>query len=312
MKVCINMLENSANIGPVIFARRLAGELEKIGVDIVGRQDRHDILLAFIRDSNIEYSRGGGAKIIQRLDGIYHNLDVDYNEKNSSIGETRREVDAVIYQSKFSKAMVNRYLGKVGKMSFVIPNGADSCEFRKENNGNDKVTFLCSARWRPDKRLDSIVEGFRFSNIPNSELIVLGAPDMKSDLDNVNYLGEISPSALSKYYSSADYFIHLAYNDSCPNSVIEALVSELPVICAESGGTKELVKGSGEVVLEDVLSFEPLCDKDIPFIDSREVADSLHRCMERKSSYEFPREDLYIGNCAKNYKMAFEKVLSYD
>ena len=310
MKVCINMLENNKDIGPVIFAKRLAKEFGGIGVDVVPRSVRHDILLAFIRDHDVEGSRRRGAKVIQRLDGTYYDSDKDYTEMNRTIKETSERVDAIIYQSEFSKSMAKRYLGVKDKMSFTILNGADPSNFCGGRDLGDEVSFLCSAKWRPTKRIDSIVRGFEFAKIPNSELVVLGDPDLKIDADNVKYLGAVPSSDLSSYYSRANYFIHLAYNDPCPNSVVEALVSGLPVVCAESGGTKELVRNSGEIILGDRLSVEPCHNVGIPFVDSRKVSDALHRCIDNRGSYEFPREDLHIGTCAKNYKLAFEKVLS--
>jgi len=125
MKVCINILENNENIGPVIFSRQLAYQLEKLNVKLVDRTQKHDILLAVIRDNNISNSKKKGAKIVHRLDGIYHNLDQEYNSMNSTIQQTYEKADSIIYQCNFGKKMVKKYFGKTNGLEFVINNGAD-------------------------------------------------------------------------------------------------------------------------------------------------------------------------------------------
>jgi len=64
-------------------------------------------------------------------------------------------------------------------------------------------------------------------------------------------LGQKSHAECLSIYKAADYLIHLAYMDHCPNVVIEALACNLPVICADSGGTKEIVKDSGIIIPEN-------------------------------------------------------------
>ena len=83
MRICINYLERKdALIAPVIFAHRLGRELEKHkDVKIVDRSEKHDILLAIIRDDQIADSHAIGAKVVQRLDGVYHELDNNFLTK---------------------------------------------------------------------------------------------------------------------------------------------------------------------------------------------------------------------------------------
>lgn len=316
MKVCINNLEGrlkNLNIGPVIFTKRLARELGGLGVEMVERDNPHDILLVVGDDSNtpgkIDDSRKKGAKIIQRLDGIYHIPNRGFSELNKPIKENFQKTDAVIYQSEFSKKMVEKYFGKNKNQHFVIPNGANPNEFYDNSNKNGKTIFLCSAKWREEKRLKSTVEGFEYSKIPNSELWVLGEPDYLLERENIVYFKEIDSKKLSNFYNQVDFFIHLCYDDPCPNSVIEALVSRLPVICTSNGGTKELVKNSGEVILEEEYDLEPYYSGEVPEVDKVMVKEALLNCIKKRDRYDFPREDLYIENIAKRYKQSFEEVL---
>lgn len=306
MKVCINLAKDKKNIGPVIFAKRLARELEKSGIKIVDRIQKHDVLLAIIKDSYIEHSKKKRARIIQRLDGVYHSLDQDYELMNKDIKETFESADSVIYQSDFSKRLVKKFLGEKNGLDFIIPNGVDQNEFKKSNR-KGKV-FLCSAKWRPDKRLDSIVNGFSCLDLP-AELWILGKTYGQYNNERIKCFGEVDSKQTFVFYNSANFFIHLAYDDNCPNSVVEALVSQLPVVCTSNGGTKELVRNSGEIIQEKEYDLKPFYSADISEVSRDKVSKSLQNCLENEKNYEFPREDLYMNNCAKKYIKAFEETL---
>ncbi len=316
MRVCINNIEgklSNLNIGPVIFAKRLSKELERLGINIVSKNQKHDILLVFADDSNtpgkIDESRKKGAKIIQRLDGIYHTFDRDFKKENEPIEECYKKTDSVIFQSKFNKKMVENYFGKTNKQNFIIHNGVDPSKLRGSTKKNGKNIFLCSAKWRDDKRLYSIIEGFNSFNDENSELWVLGEPDYILQKGNIKYFGEVNHKKITSFYNNSDFFLHLAYDDSCPNSVVEALVAELPVICTNNGGTKELVRNSGEIIPEEEYDLKPYALEDIPFVEEAKVREALVSCLDNRGKHVFPREDLYIKNCAKNYIGAFQKTL---
>ena len=63
----------------------------------------------------------------------------------------------------------------------------------------------------------------------------------------------------------ADAMIHMAWLDHCPNVVVEAISQDCPVICTDSGGTKELVGSGGLVVPETTQYNFELTDYDDPY-----------------------------------------------
>ena len=46
-------------------------------------------------------------------------------------------------------------------------------------------------------------------------------------------------------YKSSDVFLHPSENDNCPNVVLEAMSSGLPIIYHNSGGTPEIASDYG-------------------------------------------------------------------
>ena len=59
---------------------------------------------------------------------------------------------------------------------------------------------------------------------------------------NVILTGKVNNIDLPNWYRTGDIFIFLSLIDNCPNTVIEALASNLPVLCTNLGGTKELIE----------------------------------------------------------------------
>lgn len=314
MRVCINYLEREEGlIAPVIFAHRLGAELKKQGIRVVGRQERHEILLAIIRDNQIADSKRKGARVVQRLDGVYHELDEDYEEKNRTIRKTFEEANAIIYQSEFSKRLVKSFFGNHPGAEFTIHNGVDPNQYPFSRRDAGNLNFLAVAKWagRPNKRLDSILEGFKMANLPGSHLTVLGPiEEGYVSSDKITFTGPIENEIMPQFYDRTGCLIHLCYDDNCPNAVVEALVSGIPTICTSSGGTPELVQDSGEIIDEVPYDLKPNFRREIPEVSPEKVAEAIERVKSRERIYRFPREDLHIETCAKKYIEAFETVLS--
>ena len=105
----------------------------------------------------------------------------------------------------------------------------------------------------------------------------------------------------------SDFMIHLAWLDHCPNVVVEALMSSCPVICTNSGGTKELVKNNGIILDDSIWDWEPHNLYDPPKLD-------MNKCVERfkgqSNISSFDRtDDLHIDIIADKYLDFFKRVM---
>jgi glycosyltransferase involved in cell wall biosynthesis len=128
--------------------------------------------------------------------------------------------------------------------------------------------FVCSSNWHRQKRLKENIELFSSlkEKYPSSCLVVMGdSPDCVVRHNDVFFTGAISHSFCLEVFSAADWMIHLAWLDHCPNVVVESLSQECPVICSSSGGTKEIVRKNGIIIPEaDEYRYE-LTDYDSPY-----------------------------------------------
>ncbi len=255
------------NIGPKIFLRRLKNSINE------QRIANTSIFINPLNDINIFSSVARNyynKPYLLRLDGIYHDKlqKLGKNEElNNPIFDSIANASALVFQSHFSKALVEHFYGEIKTPYKIIFNGAptdkSSNNYRRELKlPYEKKIILSAASWRRWKRLDEIIETVNMLNKIKDEyiLVILGEKLNEKRLVNKNYIyheGSITPERLYKYYKSADLFLHLAWIDNCPNTVVEAIANGLPVICTNQGGTKELVKKANAGIVSDV-------DYDVP------------------------------------------------
>lgn len=308
MRIHFDNVNLNSTSGPNSFAVRLFVEFQRMGHTIVETGPDADVSLVFIEPSGKQLAK----TVVQRLDGIWFKPQ-EFEPNNRMIKALYERADAVIWQSRFDKGMTLRWWG-LPKMGNIIHNGIElhnvapsvSEALAHVSNSHEKV-FVCSANWHPQKRLRANLELFlhlRETKYPDSCCIVMGSnPDCYVPLPQILYTGPLSHKDCMSVFSIADWMIHLAWLDHCPNVVIEALSLSVPVIHSSSGGTRELVRQFGVMVDEkDEYHFD-LADYDNPpTIDVKQV-----KSLPEKSALG-SHIDLNITNVAKKYIELFETL----
>ncbi len=274
MKIYFSNVNFSSNSGPNSFGFRLASCFKELGHEIIeDNKKEYDVFLCFIEPDVIPRS---GSKFIHRLDGIWFKPD-EFKTHNKNIKWAYDNCDHVVWQSEFDKNMTCHHWGN--RKGSVIHNGIN---FKNDNQDIDftnikdlksKMTgrlFVSSASWHRQKRLKENIEFFLKNRNDDDLMIVLGKnPDVGINHPLLKkiilYTGELNHKQCLETYRYCDWMIHLAWLDHCPNVVVEALSQGCPVICTDSGGTKEIVKNNGIIIPEsNPYSFE-LTDYDNPY-----------------------------------------------
>lgn len=268
MRIHLSNVNLNSRSGPNSFAGRLSNQLIKNGHKLVDQNETYDCMLAFIEAKSFCDPR---IKLVQRLDGIWFKPE-EFERKNREIKKTYESSDHVIFQSNFDKEMVENHWGK-SKSSSVIHNGIDlkkveitNQQIRSLRDSFDKI-FVSSASWHRQKRLKENTDLFLkiSENDSNSCFVVLGKnPDYVVSHPRIFYTGEIDHNSCLEIYRASDWMIHLAWIDHCPNVVVEALSQGCPVICTNSGGTREIVRENGLIIPEKVEYKFELTDYDSP------------------------------------------------
>lgn len=252
MKIFFDNVNFSSNSGPNTFAYRLAENLNSRGHTISSTPEC-DIHFAFIEQTQKKVS---SSKLIQRLDGIWFKPD-EFVKKNTNIKATYNAADYVIWQTEFDNRMITKFWGN--RSGEVIHNGITLTKVAVTHpdlihlKNKYEVIFVASANWHRQKRLKENIEFFNnFCRVnKNACLLIAGSnPDHIVKQENILYVGNLDKNLLMQVYATSNWMIHLAWLDHCPNTVIEALSQNVPVICSEDGGTKEIVKEFGLVLPE--------------------------------------------------------------
>jgi glycosyltransferase involved in cell wall biosynthesis len=159
--------------------------------------------------------------------------------------------NAVIFQSNYQKSLFCAHGYKEGK-NIIIHNGADESFYLQpkqpfSNNAPLRIASATNAN-RKVKRHDLIAA---LSEIPHIEVFHAGRWPKKIKPKNVVFMGLLPRPKLQELYSTMHYFFHPAINDPCPNAMIEALSSGLPVIYNPGPGSSAEIVGPNGIAFEE-------------------------------------------------------------
>jgi glycosyltransferase involved in cell wall biosynthesis len=155
-----------------------------------------------------------------------------------------------VFQSEYIRG-VFRQAGYAKPGSHVIANGTDEQVFRLRDRagwraGSPLKIFSCTFTTRASKRFDIVAQ---VSELPGVESFHIGSWPAGLDSRRVTLLGRKSPAECAALYrDEADLLLHPAERDICPNVVVEALSSGLPVLFGTHGGTAEIVRDCGVAI----------------------------------------------------------------
>ena len=299
--------------GKSAFIHRLKQSIPQFGVEITRKSGYdHDISLHV---SRIKIKTD--SKKVIRIDGVYHNNKQDIANKNRSMATSVQKADGVVYQSEFSRAMGHRYLGE-HSCEAVIHNGADPSVYDSLplTDLPHKYNFIAAAKWRPHKRLTDIIKSFIALGRKDTCLYIAGNIQKAvvdynkyKEIENIKFMGQLSQPSLGSLLKSCTASMHLCWFDSCPNSVIEALVAGCPVISNNVGGTPEIVKKAGGIIcpIDVPYNLEPVDLYHPPKINHRIVADAMNSALEKPIKVD--RNALHIDIAAHKYSKFFRRIL---
>lgn len=197
-----------------------------------------------------------------------------WEQANRRMGEVHALATHVIYQSDFCRRCAERFLGPRTGSWEILFNAVDTARFSPSEQHRDRgpLIILLTGKIMPavGYRVSSAVAGvaaarkggldavLRIAGViePSVERQARALADELGVSAATEWLGPYSRAKAPDIYRDADIYLMTKHNDPCPNVVLEAMASGLPVVYSHSGGVPELVGEDAGVGLAVEESFE--------------------------------------------------------
>jgi glycosyltransferase involved in cell wall biosynthesis len=223
-------------------------------------------------------ARRAGAAVVVNQNGVFYPAwyPDGWQRENARMAAAHRHADHVIYQSEFCRRAALRFLGVEPRAWQVLPNAVDVERFAPRPAGTGpcggQFRFLVTGKIGPSTayRLWSTLDGLAVARRGGLDVALTVAGHLDDAVaaeaarrvaaaglgDAVALAGPFSRAEAPELYRAADAYIITKHNDPCPNVVLEALASGLPVLYSASGGVPELVGDAAGVGLMVPDTFE--------------------------------------------------------
>lgn len=215
----------------------------------------------YVPQAVIDRVRASGIPVVLNQNGVFYPgwYADGWQQENERMARAHAAADYVFYQSEFCRDCAARFLGARPGRSEILYNGVDTSRFMpgagKRRDGPFRFLVTGKIGASTAHRLMSSIEGLAAARNGGLDVTLTVAGYVKSGVldaarkktaalrisDFVNFTGTYAHANAPAIYQDADAYLMAKHNDPCPNSVLEALASGLPVLYSASGGVPELV-----------------------------------------------------------------------
>jgi hypothetical protein len=249
VRIHVSIGARSKGGGSNTFAGLFASSVRRTGHKLVKRLDEAEMILVIANRAKVEdlqRARDQGCFILHRLDEYFEDgADPTQDDKHRQIIDLNRLADATIYQSNFVYNNIHPHLQH--PHSRIIYNGSDERRFKPARKPGK---YIGHVSWGigDKKRLDLLYDFIRAN--PQERFLLVGRHRQYeldfSALSNVKLVGEARRWTLPYYFRRMKMLYFPSERDPCPNTVVESILSGVPVCYSlEGGGSVELTGDCG-------------------------------------------------------------------
>ena len=267
--------------------------------------------------------------IIHNQNGVFYPAWYNGNFKimNKVMSDQLRLADYVFYQSKFCKYSSDKFLHSRRKNFEILYNACDLNLFKPKLNkklNKKKIKILMTGSYRSylyPGLLAAVKSVYDSKNNNNLKLTIAGTIEtplkikIKKIIEKINiekniiFLCPYEQTMAPKIYRSHDLYYFFVHNAPCPNALIEAIASGLPVVYLNSGSCKEIVEKGG-IAIKSKLSW-----KKYNSINYKLISNALNRIILNYNYYSKEARKSAIKkhdfkNWIKRHDVVFEKYKS--
>ena len=218
------------------------------------------------------------------------------------------EADYISIPSLFVK---RTFLGKgiPGNKLIHVPYGVDLSQFRQisKNDNVFRVIFVGGMSLR--KGVHYLLQAFSELNLPNSELLLIGAfndeikPFFKKYEGKYKWLGHIPQKELYKYYSQGSVFVLNSIEDGFGMVIIQAMACALPVIATTNTGGEDIIRDGIDGFIIPIRNNNSLKEKLLYFYQNPAICQQMGQSAKKRVSSGFTW-DGYGNKIIKAYEHA--------
>ncbi|KAA3646419.1 MAG: glycosyltransferase [Chloroflexi bacterium] len=258
MKVCIP-IEFAPHGGGFYFLQALVAYFESIGWQVSNRlSDKYDVLFTnhwmVSRREILEAVRHNPRlRIVQRIDGAAQ----DYGREDDADVRQRAVnmlADLTIFQSAYCRFSTREKFPVIVQDGPIIHNPVDVERFTPEGPRHSfpQKKMVASSSWSVNP-LKGAAQVYAVAKAnPEVGFVLAGNYPDAPELDNLHVPGVLDHEELASVLRSCDTLLTFSQNEACPNHVLEALASGLPVLYTDSGAMGEVIGEAGlPVTVED-------------------------------------------------------------
>lgn len=311
--------------GPSTFMRNLHNYLESVNYPV--QSDRRRSYGIFFPVSHnlkeLHYFRTMNKAIIQRLDGVYYPSQHgdSYQGRNELIEQIYNHYAThIVFQSDYSRKQCFEMFGTKDQETYsIVHNGVDKSLFypaqKPQQVPKETIRFITVGNFRKKAMILPIVNSLNeISQKYTIKLTLVGEvtdPSLQQYLlqDYITQVGPKGSLEVARLLRESDVFLHSQLNDNCPNAVLEAIATGIPVVGFNSGAMAELCHFSTDLLA------------DIPYklfhtyedFKWEALGDRINFCMqhyEEKQKVALENVALYdFKNCGSKYVEIFDREL---
>lgn len=268
MKICVPRLPNEAG-GSGTFLRNWREWLTVQNHRWTNNlEEDYDVL--FINAWQTRYSvayrhkkRLPNLRVVHRVDGA----GWDYGRSDNADWLQRAVsylADVTIFQSDYCRYSTMQKYNIIQHDGTTIYNPVDIAHYSPLGESHPALPKSNTIRiitviWSPNRQKGAWRIPPLARENPDLEFVFIGNTVFEDFPPNVKLLSPMAHHDLAKALRSADIFLNLSENDPCPNIVLEAMASGLPVLYVPSGGVPELVGADAGLPITD--DFRSGCER---------------------------------------------------
>jgi glycosyltransferase involved in cell wall biosynthesis len=274
------------------FLAALIGELGREGVEVEVNRISGATPACLFNSFNVDAGRlrrfaREDCRLVHRVDGpigVYRGFDDGTDRR---IVELNHELAAAtIFQSRYSLEM-HAEIGFELRDPVVVHNAPDPALFHADGRAplpESGPVRLITTSWsdNPRKGADVIAELERLIDPARFELTFVGRSPVV--FDRAQVIPPVPPAEVAELLRAHHVFVFASLNESCSNSLLEALACGLPALYVDSGSNGEMVGGGG-----------------LPFSDAPGAAERLDEVVARWHELQAAISVPSLGETARRY-----------